>query len=179
MPGSCVWSRGPSRRRRPSSALADRYALLFVPLALGLAGGSPGSSPVIPFAALSVLVVANPRPLLLAVPIAIVAGISRAARRGIIVKGGGALESLAGARVLLFDKTGTLTAGHPELVDVITAPGVDADEVLGTVASLEQVSPHVLAASIVRAARDRGAELTLPDGVMESPGSGFGPSRRS
>jgi heavy metal translocating P-type ATPase len=157
--------------KAPFVRVADRYALLFVPLALGLAGLAWILSGD-PVRALSVLVVATPCPLLLAVPIAIVAGISRAARRGIIVKGGGALESLAGARVLLFDKTGTLTAGHPELVDVVTAPGVTADDVLGSVASLEQVSPHVLAASIVRAARDRGVALALPDGVVESPGSG-------
>ena len=124
--------------KAPFVRVADRYALLFVPLALALAGLARIISGD-PVRALSVLVVATPCPLLLAVPIAIVAGISRAARRGIIVKGGGALESLAGARVLLFDKTGTLTAGHPELVDVITAPGMVADDVLGIVASLEQV----------------------------------------
>ena len=103
--------------KAPFVRLADRYALLFVPLTLAIAGlawlvsGDPGR-------ALAVVVVATPCPLLLAAPIAIVAGISRAARRGIIVKGGGPLETIARARVLLFDKTGTLTAGRPRLAGV-------------------------------------------------------------
>jgi heavy metal translocating P-type ATPase len=157
--------------KAPFVRLADRYALLFVPLALGMAAlaGILSGDPV---RALSVLVVATPCPLLLAVPIAIVAGISRAARRGIIVKGGGALESLARARVLLFDKTGTLTAGRPHLSDVVTAPGWTPGDVLGLAASLEQVSPHVLASSIVGGARERGVALVLPEDVVETPGSG-------
>jgi heavy metal translocating P-type ATPase len=157
--------------KAPFVRLADRYALLFVPLALGLAGLAWILSGD-PVRALSVLVVATPCPLLLAVPIAIVAGISRAARRGIIVKGGGALESLARASVLLFDKTGTLTAGRPYLADVVTAPGWTPDGVLGVAASLELVSPHVLASSIVGGARERGVALVLPEGVVEVPGSG-------
>ena len=157
--------------KAPFVRLADRYALLFVPLALGMAAiaGIASGDPV---RALAVLVVATPCPLLLAVPIAIVAGISRAARRGIIVKGGGALESLARASVLLFDKTGTLTAGRPHLADVVTAPGWTPDDVLGVAASLEQVSPHVLASSIVGGARERGVAIVLPEGVVEVPGSG-------
>ncbi len=157
--------------KAPFVRLADQYALLFVPLALGMAGLAWILSGD-PVRALSVLVVATPCPLLLAVPIAIVAGISRSARRGIIVKGGGALESLARAKVLLFDKTGTLTAGRPHLADVVTAPGWSPDDVLGLAASLEQLSPHVLAASIVGGARERGVALVLPDGVVEVPGSG-------
>ncbi|MCJ7711867.1 MAG: heavy metal translocating P-type ATPase, partial [Chloroflexi bacterium] len=157
--------------KAPFVRLADRYALLFVPLALGMAGLAWLLSGD-PVRALAVLVVATPCPLLLAVPIAIVAGISRAARRGIIVKGGGALESLARARVLLFDKTGTLTAGRPHLADVVTAPGWTPDEVVALAASLEQVSPHVLAASIVGGARERGVALALPEDVVETPGSG-------
>jgi heavy metal translocating P-type ATPase len=157
--------------KAPFVRLADRYALLFVPLALGMAAlaGIVSQDPV---RALSVLVVATPCPLLLAVPIAIVAGISRAARRGIIVKGGGALESIARARVLLFDKTGTLTAGRPHLADVVAAPGWTPDDVLGVAASLEQVSPHVLASSIVGGARERGVALVLPSEVVEVPGAG-------
>ena len=87
------------------------------------------------------LVVATPCPLLLAAPIAIMSGLSRAARVGVVVKGGGALERLAAGRVMLFDKTGTLTQGHPALADVVTAgAGFDADEVLRLAASLDQVS---------------------------------------
>src|SRR6266496_4158266 len=97
-----------------------------------------------PVRALAVLVVATPCPLILAVPIAIVAGISRAARRGIIVKGGGALETLARGSVLLFDKTGTLTSGVPEVADVEVFAKIDPEELLRHAASLDQVSPHVL-----------------------------------
>jgi heavy metal translocating P-type ATPase len=158
--------------KAPFVRLADRYALLFVPLSLAIAGFAWAVSGD-PVRALAVLVVATPCPLLLAVPIAIVAGISRAAKRGIIVKGGGALEAVARARVLLFDKTGTLTAGQPHLADVVAAPGRTPDEVLGLAASLEQVSPHVLAASIVGGARERGVALRLPSNVVESPGAGI------
>ena len=158
--------------KAPFVRLADRYALLFVPLTLVIAGFAWISSGD-PVTALSVLVVATPCPLLLAAPIAIVAGISRSAKRGIIVKGGGALESLARARVLLFDKTGTLTAGRPRLADVIAAPGLAPDDVLRLAASLEQVSPHVLAASIVSGARDHGVSLALPVGADEVPGAGI------
>ena len=157
--------------KAPFVRLADRYALLFVPLTLAVAGlawlvsGDPNR-------ALAVVVVATPCPLLLAAPIAIVAGLSRAARRGIIVKGGGPLETLARARVLLFDKTGTLTAGRPRLAGVEAAPGVDPDDVLRLAASVDQVSPHVLAGAIVHGARERGLALSFPTDVVETPGSG-------
>ena len=123
------------------------------------------------------LVVATPCPLLLAAPIAIVAGISRSAKRGIIVKGGGALEAIARARVLLFDKTGTLTAGRPHLADVAAAPDRTPEEVLRFAGSLEQVSPHVLASSIVAGARERGVALVAARGGRggrRGPGSPAG-----
>ena len=158
------------RDKAPFVRLADRYALFFVPLTLGVAGVAwlVSGDPV---RALAVLVVATPCPLLLAAPIAIVAGISRAARRGIIVKGGGPLETLARARVLLFDKTGTLTAGRPNVASV-EAGGGDPEAVLRLAAALEQASPHVLGAAIVKAARERGHVLPLPTDVTEVPGSG-------
>ena len=160
------------KSKAPFVRLADRYALLFVPLALGIAGLAwlVSGDPV---RALSVLVVATPCPLLLAAPIAIVAGISRSAKRGIIIKGGGALEAIARARVLLFDKTGTLTAGRPHLADVAAAPGVTPESVLRFAASVEQLSPHVLAASIVAGARERGVAPSLPEDVEELPGAGI------
>ncbi|HRD76756.1 MAG TPA: HAD family hydrolase, partial [Hyphomicrobiaceae bacterium] len=97
-----------------------------------------------------------PCPLILAAPIAFISGISRAARRGILVKGSAAMERLAGATTLLFDKTGTLTIGGARLAAVETAPGVTGDEALALAASLELGSPNVVAASIVAAARERG-----------------------
>ena len=158
-----------SHSKAPFVRIADRYGLLFVPLTLAVAGVAwlvSGDST----RALAVLVVATPCPLLLAAPIAIVSGISRAARRGIIVKGGGPLETLARSRVLLFDKTGTLTAGRPRLAST-EGPG-DPNETLGMAAALEQASPHVLAGAIVHAARERDLELTLPTEVMETAGAG-------
>jgi heavy metal translocating P-type ATPase len=157
--------------RAPFVRLADRYALFFLVFSLGLAGISwllTGD----PVRALSVLVVATPCPLLLAAPIAIVAGISRSAKRGIIVKGGGALEALANARTLLMDKTGTLTTGRPRVERVAVPPGGDPDVVLAAAASVEQVSPHVLANAIVHAARDRGLLLSMPQDMREQAGAG-------
>ena len=160
------------KQKAPFVRLADRYALVFVPVSLVIAAGAwilTGD----PVRALAVLVVATPCPLILAVPIAIVAGISRAARRGIIVKGGGALETLARGSVLLFDKTGTLTSGVPEVADVEVFADIDLEELLRLAASLDQVSPHVLGAAIVRAARQRGLPLSFPIEVREEPGSGI------
>jgi heavy metal translocating P-type ATPase len=157
--------------RAPLARLADRYALAFVPLTLAVAGAAwLGSGEAT--RALAVLVVATPCPLILAVPVAIVAGISRAARRGIVVKSGTALERLAAGRVLLFDKTGTLTAGAPVVAET---QGVteDGDELLGLAASLDQVSQHVLAGAIVRAATDRQLLLVFPVDVEEEPGRGI------
>ena len=160
------------RERAPFVRLADRYALIFVPVTLVvavLAWAISGDA----VRALAVLVVATPCPLILAAPIAIVAGISRAAKRGIIVKGGGALEALARGRVLLFDKTGTLTAGTPEVAEVFAFGELDPDEVLRLGASLDQLSPHVLATAIVASARRRGLELVFPEDVREELGSGI------
>jgi heavy metal translocating P-type ATPase len=158
--------------KAPFVRLADRYAALFIPVTLAVAGLAWAVSGD-PLRALAVLVVATPCPLLLAVPIAIVAGISRAAERGIIVKGGGALETLARGTVLLFDKTGTLTSGRPEVSDVEAFDELEPDELMRLAASLDQVSPHVLAAAIGREARDRGLTLVFPEDVDERHGSGI------
>ncbi|HEY7815154.1 MAG TPA: heavy metal translocating P-type ATPase, partial [Nakamurella sp.] len=156
----------------PFVRAADRFAIYFVPLTLILAGVSWAVSGD-PVLAVAVLVVATPCPLLLAAPIAIMSGLSRAAHVGVVIKGGGALEALAGGRVMLFDKTGTLTQGHPVLADVITAGGFDADEVLRLAASLDQVSPHVLASAIVTGGTRRGLALQMPDDVQEVHGYGL------
>jgi cation transport ATPase len=122
-------------QKAPFVRLADRYALLFVPLTLLVAGVAWLASGD-PVRALAVLVVATPCPLILAAPVAIVAGISRAAGQGILVKGGGALETLARGRVLLFDKTGTLTTGQARLGASETDGSVTAEEMLRLAASL-------------------------------------------
>jgi len=156
----------------PFVRAADRFAILFVPLTLVLAGVSWAVSGDA-VRAVAVLVVATPCPLLLAAPIAIMSGLSRAAHLGVVIKGGGALERLAGGRVMLFDKTGTLTQGHPVLSDVVTAGGIDADEVLRLAASLDQVSAHVLASAIVTGGTRRGLALQMPEDVHEVHGYGL------
>src|SRR5690606_17543748 len=155
----------------PFVRLADWFATVFVPLTLLLAGGAWAWAGD-PVRAVAVLVVATPCPLLLAAPIAIISGLSRAARIGVVVKGGSALERLANGRTLLFDKTGTLTRGRPVLTDVVTAERFDSDEVLRLAASLDQASAHVLASSIVAAARERGLSLSLPEKIEEHHGYG-------
>jgi heavy metal translocating P-type ATPase len=159
-------------QKAPLVRLADRYAVLFLPLSLAVAALAWMLSGD-PVRALAVLVVATPCPLILAAPVAVVAGISRAARRGVIVKGGGALETLAQGRNLILDKTGTLTQGAPVVTDVEVFAEQSAEELLRLAASLDLVSPHVLAAAIVREARSRGLALTYPQKVHETLGSGI------
>ncbi len=157
----------------PLVRTADRLAVLFVPLTLLLAGAAWGLS-ADPVRAVAVLVVATPCPLLLAAPIAVMSGLSRAARIGVVVKGGGALERLAAGQVVLFDKTGTLTEGQPVVTRVLTAGDhVDSDELLRLAASVDQLSPHILATAIVRAAVAQGVALEMPAGVTEEHGYGL------
>ena len=158
--------------KAPFIRLADRYALLLLPVTLLLAGAAWVFSGD-PIRGLAVLVASTPCPLILAAPVAFIAGVSRAARLGILIKGGGPLEALARAHTVLFDKTGTLTVGGARLVAIETAPGENADEVLRLAASLEQASHHVVAAAVVTAARTRGLQLEPPDHAREAMGSGL------
>lgn len=119
------------------------------------------------------LVAATPCPLILAAPVAFIAGVAQAARRGILVKGGGALEALACAHTVLFDKTGTLTVGGARLLSVEVAPGENVDHVLTLGASLEQASQHVAAKAIVQAGVERGLKFKVPEQVRESMGAGL------
>jgi heavy metal translocating P-type ATPase len=158
--------------KSPFIRLADRYALLLLPVTLAVAGGAwflTGD----PIRGLAVLVVATPCPLILAAPVAFIAGVSQAARRGILIKGGAALEALARTHTVLFDKTGTLTVGGARLVAIETAPGESADEVLRLAGSLEQASQHVVASAIVSAATSKDLSLQMPELVHEVMGSGL------
>ncbi len=156
----------------PFVRLADRYAFWFLVLTLAATSLTWVVSGELA-RAVSVLVVATPCPLILAAPVAFAAGLSRAAKRGVIVKGAGTLERLATCRTLLFDKTGTLTAGHPTLAAVISSDGMALDEILRLAASLDQVSPHVLATAVVTAAMQRHLSVALPSNVEEVPGQGI------
>ena len=155
----------------PVVRLADRYALGFLAVTLAVAGiawAAGGAS-----RAVAVLVVATPCPLILAAPVALVSGLSRAAKRGVIVKGGAVLERLATCTTLLIDKTGTMTVGHPVLTGVVCAGSEPADRILQLAASLDQVSPHVLASAVVQSAFEQKCELSLPEGVEELAGQGI------
>src|SRR5919106_68486 len=159
-------------QKAPFVRMADRFAVLFVPFSFAVAGLAWLLSGD-PVRGLAVLVVATPCPLILAAPVAIVSGISRAARRGVIVKSGAALEGLARARILLLDKTGTLTTGSSEVTDIVAFGSYTPNEVLRLAASLDQVSPHVLASAIVRSARERGLRLSFPSDTREQLGTGI------
>jgi heavy metal translocating P-type ATPase len=158
--------------KAPFIRMADKYALLLLPITLALAAVAWLASGD-PLRGLAVLVASTPCPLILAAPVAFIAGVSRAARLGILIKGGAPLEALARVHTVLFDKTGTLTVGGARVVAVETAPGESADQVLKLAASLEQASQHIVAAAIVSAARARSLILTIPESVREMLGSGL------
>lgn len=157
--------------KAPLVRLADRYAVPFTVISLLIAGvawflsGDP-----VRFA--EVLVVATPCPLLIAAPVAFMGGMSRSARHGIIVKGAGTLEQLSRTKTVAFDKTGTLSLGAPAVVGVRTAGDLSEDELLRLVASAEQYSSHVLAASIVETAAQRGLDLASSDDASEQVTNG-------
>ena len=158
--------------KSPFIRMADRYALLLLPVTLVTAGAAWALSHD-HIRALAVLFAATPCPLILAAPVAFIAGAAQAARRGILIKGGGPLEALARTHTVMFDKTGTLTIGGARLVAIETAPGESADEALRLAASLEQASQHVVAAAIVAAAREKSLVLSVPDAVREVMGTGL------
>lgn len=160
-----------AEQRRPNlRRIGDRLGAWYTPIAVGvaaLAWWRTGD----PIRFLSVVVVATPCPLLIAIPVAIIGAISTAARRGVIVKDPAALEQLTLCRTMILDKTGTLTFGRPTLSQEIYAAPFSRETVLPMVAALEQYSRHPLAAAIVRAAGDR----PLPEvaWIREEPGTGL------
>jgi heavy metal translocating P-type ATPase len=159
------------RSKAPMSRLADRWSLGFlaVTVALALAAWWFTGDPI---RAVAVLVVATPCPLILAVPVALVAGLSRAAQIGVLIKGARPLEAMARIRTLILDKTGTLTDGRPQIVSIDSAGSLSEDDILRLAAALDQASKHPVAQAIVAAARDRGLTLPVPSEVAETPGEG-------
>ena len=151
-----------ARSRAPMVRLADRFAIVFLVATLAIAGAAWLASGD-PVRWLAVMVVATPCPLILAVPVAIIAGVSRAARIGVLIKGGGGLEVLANVRTLIIDKTGTLTHGQASLSAIHALNGFSEDDVLRLAASLDQASNHVVATALVAAARGRGLTLTTAE----------------
>lgn len=160
------------RSKAPMSRLADRFALAFLGVALALAGAAwfwTGDA----IRAVAVLVVATPCPLILAVPVAIISGLSRAARHGVLIKSGQALETMARVRSLVIDKTGTLTRGRAELLSIHVVGNYEPEEILRLAASLDQASKHVIAQAIVAAAIRKHINLAVPTSVVEVPGEGI------
>jgi heavy metal translocating P-type ATPase len=157
--------------KAPMSRLADRWSLMFLVVTVTLATAAwwfTGD----PIRAVAVLVIATPCPLILAVPVALVAGLSRAAHFGVLIKGAGPLEALARITTLILDKTGTLTDGRPQIVSITTQGALTQDEVLYFAAALDQASQHPIAQAIVAAAKASGANLPVPQSIVETPGEG-------
>jgi heavy metal translocating P-type ATPase len=164
--------RAASASQSPFVRLADRYSIPFTIIAFAIAGAAWAlSGEVIRF--LEVLVVATPCPLILGAPIAIISGMSRAAKQGIIIKTGGALERLAGAKTMAFDKTGTLTKGRPVVDSILTFNKTSKSEILELAAALEQNSNHILAKAIVEKAKKDGLKIPKLKGVKEVTGLGL------
>ena len=167
-------SRGTAQR------FADRFGAVYTPVMFALAALTAAAGPVLAgltireavYRGLVILVVSCSCALVISVPTAVIAGISRGARDGILIKGGIHLETLARVRTIAIDKTGTLTAGRPVLTDLIPLAGCDADHVLGLAASVEAASEHPLAAAVVAAATGRGLAVTPAAGVQATAGTG-------
>ena len=158
--------------KAPMVRLADRYAMGFLALTLAIASAAwIGTQD--PIRILAVLVAATPCPLILAVPVAIISGMSRTARLGVLVKSGGVLETLARIRIAILDKTGTLTHGRATITTIRTSNGFSEADVLRLAASLDQASSHVVAAALIEAATGRGLTLSAPTNIEEAPGRGI------
>ena len=162
-----------TEQQRPQlRRLGDQLGAWYTPLALAVAIAAAflsGNTERF----LSVVVIATPCPLLLAIPTAIIGAISLAARRAIIIKNPAVLEQIEKCQTLIFDKTGTLTYGHPTMTDLLCEPEFPGEKVLQLVASAEQYSKHPLAAAIVSAAKQKGLQLLPADQISERPGEGL------
>ncbi len=159
------------KSKAPMARMADRWSLGFLAVTVALATAAwwfTGD----PIRAVAVLVVATPCPLILAVPVALVAGLSRAAHFGVLVKGARPLEAMARVRTLILDKTGTLTDGRPQIIAIDTRNGWSESDVLRYAAALDQASKHPVAQAVVAAAQERGLVLQIPTEVSEQPGEG-------
>lgn len=156
----------------PFVRLTDRYSIPFTIVSFIIAGTAWAMSGD-PLRFLQVIVVATPCPLLLAAPIALISGMSRAAKHGIIIKTGSGLERLAVIKTVAFDKTGTLTHGTPAVDTIMTFNGFDQAEVLAAAAALEQNSNHILAHAIVAAATDKKLSVSKAKHIQEKPGHGL------
>ncbi|MBL8413543.1 MAG: heavy metal translocating P-type ATPase [Propionivibrio sp.] len=161
-------------QRSPTQQFTERFERIFVPAILGLVGLLMFAWVVIdePFAtsfyrAMAVLVAASPCALAISVPSAVLSGVARAGRGGVLIKGGGPLENLGTLTSIAFDKTGTLTEGKPKLTDAVAAQGANEDELLALALAVEEHSDHPLASAVVLGARERLADRVKPPAVAD------------
>jgi heavy metal translocating P-type ATPase len=158
--------------RPPIRRLADQLGAWYTPLAISIALAAWSLSGD-PRRFLAVMVIATPCPLLIAIPVAIIGAISRAARTGIIIRDPAVLEQIDRVRTVILDKTGTLTYGRPSLTEEIYAHGMRQGSVLPLVAALERYSKHPLAEAVIRAAEASGLPIPDADSIREQPGTGM------
>ena len=168
-------------RRAPSQRLVERFARYYTPAVVVLAVIVAVLPPLLGLGAwrtwigrsLVLLVISCPCALVISTPVAVVSAIARAARRGVILKGGAYLEELGRVRVVALDKTGTLTSGRPAVQSVVPIDGLDRDQLLGLAAAIEARSSHPLAAALTREAAKAGLASTYEvSEVQEVPGKG-------
>ncbi len=168
-------------RKSPTQRFTDRFERVFVPVVLGLAVILLFAWVVIdePFRdsfyrSMAVLVAASPCALAIATPSAVLSGIARAARGGVLIKGGAPLEELGSLNAMAFDKTGTLTEGRPRITDVVAADGVSEEELLSVAVAVESLSDHPLAAAIARDGSERlnGKQVPKADSLKNLIGRG-------
>jgi heavy metal translocating P-type ATPase len=159
-------------KKAPTVRLANKFSLIFTAITFVIAGIAWMIDPKL---IVAVLVVATPCPLILAAPIAFIAGMSRSAKKGIVVKHGGVFENITKAHSFFFDKTGTLTFGTPKVKEIILLDGANFSEekVLALSASLEQFSTHILSESVVAYANEKKLDLFIPEKFEETIGKGI------
>jgi Cd2+/Zn2+-exporting ATPase len=167
--------------KAPAQQTVDRFAAVYTPAVIAGAvllalGGAllTGDSHTWIYRALTLLVIACPCALVISTPVSIVSAIGAATRRGILIKGGAALEAAGTAKVVAIDKTGTLTLGRPEVVAIAPLPGSGADErsLLATAAAVEALSEHPLARAVAQKAREAGVFVAAAEGFVALPGKG-------
>jgi Cd2+/Zn2+-exporting ATPase len=165
--------------KAPSERFIDRFARLYTPAVFVVAVALAtvpllfgGDFDTWSYRALALLIVACPCSLVISVPVAVVSAVGGAARQGILIKGGQALEDLARVRAVALDKTGTLTVGLPKVESVVTLGAVDEERALALAAAVEAGSEHPLAAAVRRAARERGVDQLAAEDFQASPGRG-------
>ncbi|KXO94603.1 ATPase [Tsukamurella pulmonis] len=167
--------------KSPTQRFLDKFQRIYVPAVIAFvigvfavgffALGNPFDDAF--YLAMAVLVAASPCALALATPSAVLAGVARAARAGVLVKGGAPLETLGRVTSIAFDKTGTLTWGEPRVTDTVAAPGVELDELLATTLAVEKLSDHPLAAAVAEAVAARTSTVLVASDLQSVTGRGI------